>query len=231
MALEQQVSQPPTIPAGVAAAASFNPEDLQQLRKEHTELMQLRNEVGTLRRELASANSAERTKGNPSASAGSTVPEAAEAQARQLSKDTIDVMKNLGLAARIYAVDHEDTFPTNFTQLTNELPKKLPGDLTLDGFEFVPQPRAISEREPQLIMFRERAARQLPDGRWARAYTYADGSIVEQVSTDGNFDAFENAHLASGPPPAAPASPVPQVDDALMRRYGLKRQLPTHHSP
>jgi RNA polymerase sigma factor (sigma-70 family) len=221
LALEQQASQLLAGEQGTRAPATGDSEELLQLRQEHNELMRLRGAVGSLRQELAAAKAA----------SPSLVPRAAgtspEAEAAQLSKDTVDVMKNLGLAARIYSTDHEGVFPTNFTQLTQYLPDKLAGNLPLDAFEFMPQPRVISEREPQLILFRERTPRQLPDGRWNRAYTFADGSVEEQFSPDGNFTSYETAHLASGPNPFPNPSPAgPNMDsthDMLMRRYGLKK--------
>jgi RNA polymerase sigma factor (sigma-70 family) len=211
-------------PTGVKLPVSSqaDPNELSRLRQEHAELMRLRGEVGTLRRELAAAKTASLPVAKPLDQDEGSGADDPEEQARQLSQNTINVMKNLGLGARVFATDNSDQYPTNFVQMTNLMPAKLPGGLALDGFEFMPHPRAISEREPELILFREKVPRQLPDGRWARAYTLADGEGVEQITSDGNFDAYEKAHTASGPVPFPPPGP-PQMNDALLRRYGLKQ--------
>lgn len=221
--LQQQVGQLPTLAVTNGNSSHLDSDERTQARREHEELMRLRGEVGLLRRELASMNASSRSVAQLGARSETAQSEDAAVRARQLSVDTVNVMKNLGLAARIYSTDNSEQFPTNFVQMTNELPAQLPGNLALDGFEFMPQPRAISEREPELILFREKAPRQLPDGRWARAYTFADGSVDEPVTSDGNFDAFEKAHTASGSPPEAVPATTPGMDDALMRRYGLKK--------
>jgi len=45
-----------------------------------------------------------------------------------------------------------------------------------------------------MTVFRERLARQAPDGTWQRAYGFADGSVQIATSYDGNFDAWEKAN-------------------------------------
>lgn len=59
----------------------------------------------------------------------------------------------------------------------------LPGGISPDEFEFYPQPRAVSEHEPQLILFREKKSLIGPDGKETRVYALLDGS-VQQVKAD-----------------------------------------------
>lgn len=98
----------------------------------------------------------------------------------------VNAGKTLGLAARLFANDNQETFPTAFEGLQAYLAGAngtLAGGIPLDQFEFHPQPRALLENEPQMILFRERQAEPRPDGGWTRIYVLADGS-VQQVSTE-----------------------------------------------
>ena len=100
-ALQQQLAQTLALTAAQGDPSRVDPDALNQASREHNELMRLRNEVGMLRAELVSAKSSGRlaapAAGRPDAAAPADPP---EEQARQLSVQTKDVMKNLGLAAR-----------------------------------------------------------------------------------------------------------------------------------
>jgi hypothetical protein len=133
----------------------------------------------------------------------------AQNQASQLSAmeykqhqiDTINAMKQLVLAMRIFAGDHNQQYATNFDQLKSELGgvTNFPGNIGLDSFEFV-NAGVVNGTMPGKMIFRERTARQTPDGKWERVYGMADGNVEVQTSDDGNFDAFEQPHLISTPP-------------------------------
>jgi hypothetical protein len=146
------------------------------------ELLKLRGEVGRLRQANNASADLERE-------IQQLRPLAAAKQAKELSLVTMKAMQELGRAARAFLADHGDQFPTNFSQFHDLLPAKLPGDLPLDAFEFVPSP-AKEDSNPYLLLFRERLPRQT-DGKWARVYCHADGSVVERISEDGNYDKWE----------------------------------------
>ncbi len=107
--------------------------------------------------------------------------------------------KTIGLAARIFASDNQDVLPTSFDQILATLNPTgepvLPGGIRLDHFEFYPQPRVISEAEPQLILFRERQAEARPGGGWTRVYVLVDGS-VQQVSSEERMAQIEREGTA-----------------------------------
>jgi hypothetical protein len=69
----------------------------------------------------------------------------------------------------------------------------------LDSFEFV-NVDLVNGTMPGKMIFRERVARQTPNGKWKCVYGMADGSVEVQTSDDGNFDAFEHQHMISPPP-------------------------------
>lgn len=106
----------------------------------------------------------------------------------------VNAGKNLGLAARVYAVDHKDVLPTTFEQMKAEMGLNASGEFSggirPDQFEFYPQPRTISEQEPQMIMFREKEVETGPNGMWSRIYVLADGS-VQQVSSEARMAEIE----------------------------------------
>jgi hypothetical protein len=68
-----------------------------------------------------------------------------------------------------------------------------------ETFEFV-NAGVANEHYPQMLMLREITPRQAPNGRWERAYGFADGSVQTATSYNGNFDAWEKANTYSPPP-------------------------------
>ena len=53
--------------------------------------------------------------------AGMTLPALAKAKGKATEIACINNLKQIGLAARIYATDHNDTYPTNFASMSAEL--------------------------------------------------------------------------------------------------------------
>ena len=121
--------------------------------------------------------------------------------AQATSTRIVNAMKNLGLAARVFATENADRFPTKFEDMKNEMgltsEGNFPGGVPADLFEFFPQERMISESEPQMILFREKSARRLPEGAWERVYCMADGSVQWIRRDDGDFSEFEQAGTAT----------------------------------
>jgi len=180
----------------------------QQHERDQEELARLRTEAARLR-EVAEANpevqarlaAAQRSYEIAKASAKLATD---TVEAEQLTVKTVEAMKHLGLAARIFATDHQDKFPASFEDMKNELGEKLWGNQSLDQFEFMPHERVINETEPDLILFREKEPRRLPDGTWTRAYTMADGSVQQRASDTPDFSAWERDHIGRKPEQAAP---------------------------
>lgn len=187
------------------AQTAADTEELDRLRGEHQELLRLRAEVTRLRREgRGQPDAGPRRRGG--AASVPTPPPAATVSTTELEKfqqshtEIVNAMKQLGLAARIYSVDNEDRLPTTFDQMQTELPASLGGGVELSQFEFMPHSRPIEETEPNVILFRERTARQRPDGRWVRAYTLVDGSVQTAIVDDGNFEPWEAKHREGATP-------------------------------
>lgn len=197
--LRRQRVAPPDMPASGGVPGT---EALTRLREQQEELLRLRGEVARLRRA-----------GRQALPAASTAPAVANGEidalatqaliAEAASTKLIQTMKFLGLAARIFSTDHQGRLPTTFDEIRSEVDSLAaaeglwPDGVPLELFEFFPHERAVSEREPQLILFQEKAARRLPNGTWERIYSLMDGSVLRINRADGDFSEFELARTAT----------------------------------
>ena len=166
----------------------------------NNELLKLRGEVGVLQNQVAEAGkraAAEETKFKEAVSAQ------AQFQAHQVSVQ--NATKQLGLALRMFMNDNANQYPTNNLQFNKYLIGKI-RDGTLNGgavdvgsVEFMTDARNGADA-PNAIVFRERLARQSPDGTWQRIYGFADGSVHTAISHDGTIDAWEKVNTYSPAP-------------------------------
>ncbi len=179
----------------LANAGDFNklPDDA------NGELLKLRGEVGVLQRQ---ANEADQKAQVAEQKLAMTLSAQDKFTANESA--TINAMKYLGLDMRVYALDHNNQFPTNdnlyqlvknYDSNTNLL-QGIPAIeyLNIGAAKFVSEDKL---EYPNMVMLRERIARQAPDGTWRRLYLFADGSEHTATSYDGNFDAWEKANTVS----------------------------------
>jgi RNA polymerase sigma factor (sigma-70 family) len=163
------------------------------------ELLRLRGEVGRLRERTNLVGKLQEENRQLEASSGASKNQAAEAaKFAQHRQNIINAAKEIGVAFRIYANDNNDQFPTNFTQIHNELAGQtsFPGEIPLDTFEMVNLGKA-SGQYPKAAEARERTPRPSPLGGWERVYLRCDGSVDMAYSPDGNFDAWEQSNFAN----------------------------------
>ena len=204
-ALQQQLTEVQTDNASLSNRLTMAVPPDSGTTAEHTELIRLRGEVGVLRRQ---AGESVRLLAEDHARLAQAA--AKPAQANQISPEmlsqiqsvnTINALKQVGLAMRIFSGDNANQFPTNFDQMTAELngTTNFPGNIPLDSFELVNAGR-VNLDYPQMIASRERVPRQRPDGTWERVYLLADGSVQTETSPDGNFDSYEQQQQQYGPP-------------------------------
>jgi len=160
------------------------------------ELLKLRGEVGVLRRQVGEVEKlSEENRRLREVVTGLHAPNTSVETALAAAKfkageiQMVNTLKQLGLAERIYAGDNGDQYATNFDQMTNELGGLYNSPL-LTNVDFV-NVGIVNEQYPQMILFRERLAKQAPDGTWHRVYGLADGSVQVANSPDGNFSAWE----------------------------------------
>ncbi len=201
VALRQQVAALTTVASPPASSTATDGRSAGTAAEEHAELLRLRGEVARLLKSQQPSAGGDVTRRLQAAEARATQAEATAAQlkaeedTKQHSIRIVNALKNLGLAARIFSTDHQDRLPTTFDEMRNEMGLSaegtFPGGISPNLFEFFPHERIISETEPQMIMFREKAARQLPNGDWERSYALVDGSVQTLHSPNGDFSQFE----------------------------------------
>jgi hypothetical protein len=118
----------------------------------------------------------------------------------------INAIKYLGLDMRIYAGDHGNQYPTNdnLYQLAKDYDSNTNLLQDIPAIEYKNIGAKLNPQNepdyPNMVVIRERIARQAPDGTWRRIYGLADGSVQTATSYDGNFDAWEKANTYSPPP-------------------------------
>jgi hypothetical protein len=99
--------------------------ELERLRKDNAELVKLQAEVAQLNTQLQSREQlqAENQRLKAQAAAAQDPDEKAllEAKARAERIQCVNNLKQVGLAARIWAGDNHDVYPTNFICMTNEM--------------------------------------------------------------------------------------------------------------
>ncbi len=110
----------------------------------------------------------------------------------------INAMKELCVAMRLFAEDHNRRYATNFNEISIEFG---PSDkINFDWFEFVNINR-VDASTTNAIIFRERLPRVAPNGWWYRIYGLANGE-VQSVFGDEHGDAkkfIEYEHQHSPP--------------------------------
>jgi RNA polymerase sigma factor (sigma-70 family) len=171
----------------------------------HLELLKLRGEVGVLRQQLSEHEKLpeenQRLRSQLSASQANQA-DLAKYHFREYTENVINAEKQIGLALRIYAGDHNEQLPTNFLQITNELGgvANFAGNVALDSLELVNINVANPYQYPQMIVLRERVPRQDPTGKWIRVYGLVDGS-VQTVASDSDYSDWFSKEPDHQPPP------------------------------
>ena len=167
----------------------------------------MRGEVGMLRGQISGFKKADQSRSRAEQDAKQLLAnvksevtlERDKAQFKMEEIKTINTVKQVLLACKIYIGDNNTGWPTNFEQIQMEL-GSMPTNL-LDGIEFVNVGIVEDRKYPQMVAFRERAPRKSLDGAiWHRVYGLADGSVQTAKSAEGNFDAWEKQNTT--PPPA-----------------------------
>jgi hypothetical protein len=99
--------------------------ELERLRKDNAELLKLQAEVGQLNVQLQGMGQLQvenqRLKAQAAAAQDPDEKALLEAKARAERIQCVNNLKQLGLAARIWAGDNHDVYPTNFICMTNEM--------------------------------------------------------------------------------------------------------------
>jgi RNA polymerase sigma factor (sigma-70 family) len=184
----------------------------EQSNRATAELVKLRGEVSTLRRQnddVQALQQENRQLRNRLNNVWSTADRAAY---NQQEENVFNDMAELLKAMRQHASQHTGIMATNFAQLIPFLSLKtnqdgsqtvLPSGASLGNFEFMNAGLA-TETTPQMLVLRERNPRKAPGGDWGRIYGFADGSVQKRRAVNQDFATYEKQLTLEGSlvPPA-----------------------------
>ena len=157
------------------------------------ELLRLRGKVGLSQQQVKEASDKARV-----AEKKLTALTSSQVQFAKHEAAKVDATKELSLALASYLLFNNKQYPTNIAQLVDsELRGNYTiGDIDLHSLEFI-NTGGQNREHRNTVEFRERLARQSPDGTWRRIYGFSDGSVHTATSRDGNFDAWEKENTYS----------------------------------
>lgn len=208
------------MPDGAAELASLRT-TAQQLSTEIAALEALRTENARLKTQTAAALGV----------SAEALEQLANAKEKAQSIACINNLKQLGLAARMWATDNGDVLPPNFTSMSNELftPKVLVcpadtarqpaadwGSFTMANVSYEFLAPSGSETEPQRVTFRCPIHGHV---------CLADGSVQQSVAKTHPEWFIQRDGKLMLEQPQTPAQPAPgqpmQMNPEMMKRYGL----------
>jgi TolA-binding protein len=205
--LQQQADQI----AGMQAAnarLSNTPSQASDTREQLEELQRLRAEGDSLRHnevEIARLKE-EHRKLKTALPMRDSAADKTDLQIREEAVIRMNGTKNWLLAFYMYANDHGNTFPTNFSAAASFLSsgQRAQWEALTNQFEILFQGQVSQLEKPgEVIVLRERESwrpSKDSDRNWARIYGYADGHVEVRHAIDNDFEAYEKDHLI--PPPA-----------------------------
>ncbi len=166
------------------------------------ELAKLRSDVTALRAQtnrLASAAAANKPTRAPASSKPKTALELQE-EAREMAFSRLNYSRNWMLAFHMFANENNGKFPPDFetaaAYISNETKKMT--NLSTAQFEIVYQGSLTSIKSPATtIVVREREPWRSWNGKWNKAYAFADGHSELHSSEDANFDAWEKERIVT----------------------------------
>ena len=164
------------------------------------ELVRLRAQASALSQQASSLPDLRRENRRLQAAASQT---RTPLQAAEESMAKGSFAKNWVLAFMIYCAEHGGRFPTNFEQAASFLQRegKLETNVTTAQFEIVYQGTRDGLVKPgETIVLREKQPWLGQDGKLVKVYGFGDGHAQLHSEADGEFDAYEQQHLAQRPP-------------------------------
>ena len=187
--------------AGLVQAGGPRANTLEDLASLRSDVESLREQTNSLALKLEEsrrlrARTAQQRGGSPS------ILETMD-EDRKLAIGRLNYTKRWLLAFHMFANQNRDRFPTSFDEARSFLPAEATGEtnFTTGQFEIVYQGSPANITAPSLfVVLREKQPRRHYDGKWSRAYGFADGHSEITSSLDGNFDAWEKRHIVAPPP-------------------------------
>jgi RNA polymerase sigma factor (sigma-70 family) len=117
-------------------------------------------------------------------------------QAREENTERAMLGRNWVYGIITYAMDHDEQFPPDMEAAASFSEEFKAETLAKkDLFELVPPPswKNLTNRDDTIVV-REKKARRMPNGSWAKAYGFANGAGQIHTQEAENFDDFEQKH-------------------------------------
>ena len=116
-------------------------------------------------------------------------------------------LRDWALAFVLYAEAHQGQIPKDFSEAERFLPANFNNRFESGEIEIVYQgsltsaPNTAAFDPSRTILMREREPRQSSNGRWVRAYAFADGhSEIHSAPTPDGFADWEKERMVGGVP-------------------------------
>jgi RNA polymerase sigma factor (sigma-70 family) len=194
--VEQDHQRLSNLAAQSSARAALPPDQFQDLLK-------LRGEAGLARRlneenpKLRAENTKLRSAAKEANVAARKEPEdPAEAAFQRETKYRQNFGSQWGMLFITAASKNNGQSPDKWEQVAGQMrPEEL--QLATNDFEIVFHGRLpLDGSQENVLLFREKEARQSPGGEWFKVYGFADGRSEIHTEPNGNFEAWEGPRLA-----------------------------------
>jgi len=169
---------------------------------EFNELLRLRGQVGALRAQtnqmaqLQAQNQQMREAFAQLAPQKQQASDPLDAQQQSFTILQLNTAKQATLGMIIYAGEHRDEFPTNFSQtLPYYEDKNSEVSTNLSQFEMVFQSSHAHIANPASAIVVRSVQPFISKGKWAKAYGFADGHAEVHTEATGNFADWEQQHV------------------------------------
>jgi myosin heavy subunit len=173
-------------------------------QNQDAELLRLRSEVGTLRRQTNQAAKLQQENlrlqdALATARAAAANPPSSPAQddaakQREFAVARLNDAKNLAMGMILFAQAHPGQAPGSLDDAKSLVADRI---TQTNEFDMVYTGPLQSVTNPATaIVVRERQPQQNSNGKWLRAYGFADGHAEIHAEPDGNFDQWEQQHMA-----------------------------------
>ena len=199
-ALRQQIAQLKS-DSQETPAANSNPgssEDFNELLRLRGEVSALRTQTNQIARLQQQNQQLQESLTNALQARQQSAAQADEqrAQERAFTLLQINTAKISMLGMLMYASDHGDNFPTNFDLAQEGNYFGTDGYKTnLNAFEIVYRGSMSSVANPASAIVVRSLQPWQSNGKWAKAYGFADGHAEVHSVPDGNFDEWEQQHV------------------------------------
>jgi len=184
------------------AAGNSNPaanEDMNELLRLRGEVSALRSQTNQIARLQQQNQQLQTSLTNATQARQQSAAQADDqrAQERAFGLLQINTAKVSVLDLMMYAQDHNDTIPTNFDfpQASNYFGNEG-YNTNLSAFEITYRGALSNIANPASAIVVRSAQPWMSNGKWAKAYGFADGHAEVHSDPTGNFDEFEQQHVA-----------------------------------